>query len=148
MRCKHLNEELEKARKKDEEKNIIEFWNEKKSLHKVEELKKTFYGLLHHKMRIATKNDYSTWLCGFMNGGGKISHVYDHKMNYKTNLKSWFVVESDFEISPLYGAYSLNLIVQKGVKLIRGDRGHSNLYFMDDFSISGKFIPIYIDIEF
>lgn len=143
-RCKQLNEKLEKARKNNESENILNVWNYNESILTVKELKKTFNGLLQHKIKIATKNDYCKWLCGFMSGGGEISHVYDYEMN----LKSWFVVESDFEISPLYGSYSVNLIVQKGVKLIRGDKGHSNLYFMDDYSTSGEFVPVYIDIKF
>ena len=104
---------------------------------------KTFSNNMSGKMRPANKADYIVWLMGYLKNGGKITHVYDYKMQ----LDSWYVVLLDFTISPLYGAEHKNLIIKKGVKLKGGTEGHNRIYFMDDFK-THDIVPIYSDTEF
>ena len=104
---------------------------------------KTFSNNMSGKMRHANKIDYIQWLIRYLKNGGKITHVYDYKMQ----LDSWYVALMDFTISPLYGAEHKNLIVKDGVKLKGGTEGHNKLYFMDGFTTQ-DIVPIYSDIEF
>jgi len=139
-----LNKILMDARNKNESKNNE--YNERIKIYELERKNRlaVFNNLLRGKMRLASKNDYLLWLSGFLERGGIITHVYD----YPLDLRDWKVIEFDFKISPLYGSQSLNLIVKKSVKFNGGDPGHSNLYFMDDYSMIGTLIPIYSDIIF
>lgn len=95
--------------------------------------------------RKATKKDYTLWLEGFLKNGGKITHTYD----YPIKMEDFIVIEKDFKLFPLHGAQSIGLIIKEGVKRINGikdHRGHNELYFMDDYSNIGNFIPMHSDI--
>lgn len=102
--------------------------------------------LLQGKIHPATTEDYKRWLRGFLAKGGKISHVYDYPMSQ--TISEWFVAFKDFEISPLYGASSVYIIVQSGVRFLGGNLGHSGLYFMDEYTQNGGFVPIYSDLKY
>ena len=92
----------------------------------------------------ASKSDYEAWLKGFIEAGGTPTHTYD----YNIHLRDWYAAIIDFEICPMYGANSINIIAREGVKFLGGERGHCNIYLMDKFVSYGHFIPVYKDIRF
>lgn len=98
------------------------------------------------KLRQARVEDYKNWLAGFLEKGGKPTNCYEYPM--EPGLDDWKVALNDFQISPLFGTESLNIIVPSGIKFLGGELGHNNLYFMDGFSCFGGWAPVYSDIHF
>lgn len=74
-------------------------------------------------MRPAQKWEYEAWLAGWMAAGGTPTHFY----GYPTPTEGWWVALADTVILPLYGAFSINVIVPAGID-VTGVTGHSNLY--------------------
>lgn len=101
-------------------------------------------GILPPKTRLATVEDYRKWLGGFVANGGVPTHFYDYPIG--RSLDDWLVVEADFELLPLYGSRSLNIIVAKEAKFKGGNSGHTELYFMDGFTTNGS-VPFYSDTK-
>jgi hypothetical protein len=91
--------------------------------------------ILNHTRR-ATDQDYGRWLALFLTDGGCPTHWYDYPMP-----ENFRVVLSRFELSPLYGASALSLIVPSGCRLT-GICGHTDLFRMDEPGLS-TFVPIY-----
>ncbi|RJO62633.1 MAG: hypothetical protein C4542_03025 [Dehalococcoidia bacterium] len=91
-------------------------------------------------LRPATVNDYRKWIVGFISNGGTVTHHYDYDMPDDV-----YIALDSFEITPLYGASSINVIVPAGIE-VNGDAGHSNLYFMDGFKARGSWIPAYNNV--
>lgn len=90
---------------------------------------------------------YDAWLTGHLKRGGKVAHFYDYVMP----RDQWYLATLSFEIQPLYGATSINLVVPKGIK-IDGSTGHNNLYFMDGFTSRGlhdlpAIVPCFTDTK-
>ena len=108
----------------------------------------TFDSTTSSALRKATSRDYSLWLNGYLSIGNSATHTYDYPMSEHDN---WFVATKNFSISPMYGSMSVNIIVPENIELLEGDLGypnlgHSRLYFMKDFKVSGMlFVPIYSD---
>lgn len=94
-------------------------------------------------LKEASVEDYKKWLKGYIQQGGKITHVYDYNMP-----KEFYIATKDFEMYPLFGANSINVIVPRNVKFLGGDLGHCNLYFEDGYRNEGNLVPIYKDIKF
>lgn len=111
-------------------------------------------------LRPAQKWEYEAWLTGYLKQGGKVTHFYD----YAHPIQNLYTALSNFVVTPLYGALAVNIIVPKGVHLLGGDTGHSNVYITtvfdkgDDafvyqgFHDSGPhfnphFVPAYSDTE-
>ncbi len=92
-------------------------------------------------IKIASKNDYITWLHGFLDAGNKPSHFYDYPFDQWGNF---YIATESFEITPLYGSASINIIVPNGIQ-ITGDPGHTNLYYSDGYKTSLNFIPVFSD---
>lgn len=115
---------------------------EKESNERVKKAGELFMG----KLRQAKVKDYKNWLAGFLERGGKPTHCYDYPL--ERGMEEWKVALSDFQIVPLFGADSLDIIIPKGIKFLGGELGHTNLYFMDGFSHAGSWVPIYSDIHF
>jgi len=103
-------------------------------------------GLLKGKLRQARVEDYKNWLAGFLEKGSKPTHCYEYPM--ERGLDEWKVAFNDFQISPLFGTESLQIIIPSGIKFLGGELGHNNLYFMDGFSHIGGWAPVYSDIHF
>lgn len=80
----------------------------------------------------ADPEDYNAWLTGHLRAGGKVSHFYSYEMP----AEQWFVANVSFEIRPLYGSASINVIVREGVA-VTGKTGHNSLYLMDGFASRG-----------
>lgn len=115
---------------------------EKERNKRIKKADKLFMG----KLRQARVKDYKDWLAGFLEKGNKPTHCYDYPM--ERGLDEWKIALVDFQIVPLFGTDSLQIIVPKGIKFLGGKLGHTNLYFMDGFSCLGGWIPIYSDIHF
>lgn len=99
------------------------------------------------KVRPATAEDYSKWVEGFMEKGGKPEYYCNTPITDATDI--FLVAKKDFTVPKLYGAQAVNLIIPKDINIDAesGELGHSTLYFMKDFSITGKSksVKIYSD---
>lgn len=96
----------------------------------------------------ASAKDYAKWLKGYLEKGGNISHYYMYGLPTKDFLKA----TSDFIITPLYGASSLNVIVPENIEVIVDPDliGHNSIYFMKEFRTApegASFVPCHSDIE-
>ncbi|MBA7700059.1 hypothetical protein ES703_108765 [subsurface metagenome] len=144
--AKTLNSLLEETRVAERRKHnnfMAEIARHKKES---DERRKKVNELLKGKLRQARVKDYKNWLAGFLEKGNKPTHCYEYPL--ERGMEEWKVACSDFQILPLFGANSLQIIIPKGIKFLGGELGHSNLYFMDDFSCLGGWVPIYSDIHF
>jgi len=112
---------------------------------RVEAEMRTAMSLLEGKIVPARPKDYRKWLKGFVAKGGKITNVYDYPIS--SDLSDWFVAHRAFEISPLFGASSINIIAQEGVELLGGELGHNEIYFLDNYEHMGSNVPTYTDMK-
>lgn len=99
---------------------------------------------MQRSLRAATPTDYGRWLAGYFAKGRQPTHFYDYMMPSR-----WFVATRDVDIKPLYGQFSINIIVPAGISLT-GVTGHSAVYYMDGFVSRGfhdqpAIVPIYSD---
>lgn len=111
-------------------------------------------------MRPAQKWEYEAWLTGYLKQGGNVTHFYD----YAWPTKGFYVPLSDFVITPLYGATSVNVVVPKGVRFLGGQTGHCDVYITNSFDEGGdafayqgfhdprphscpSFVPVFTDTE-
>ena len=141
-----LNALLEEGRIKEKKEHDAYMRQHDSILEEMRASVKKAQELLRWKVRQAKVWDYKEWLAGYLEKGKKPTHYYNYPM--KRSLDEWRVALHDFEIVPLFGANALCIIVAKGVKCKGGELGHSHLYFMDDFSQVGDFVPVYSDIAF
>ena len=98
--------------------------------------------------RPATVADYQTWLTGYVESGGEITHEYDYPMP----LGMWFVLTKSGILPELYGADSLYLIIPAGLRVwgqrtFHGCSGHNTIYIMGGFSIVGTLVPTFTDCD-
>jgi hypothetical protein len=93
-------------------------------------------------LKCASRDDYEQWLWGYLKSGGRPTHYYD----YNFNGDDWYKAIADFKTTPLYGAASFQIIVPCGINYCGGERGHINIYFMEDYLCRGGWIPIYADM--
>jgi len=138
-----LLEEVRIAERKRHDNTIAEIAKQdKEHQERLKRADRVFKG----KLRQARIEDYRNWLAGFLEKGGKPTHCYDYPM--ERGLDEWKVALNDFQIVPLFGTESLNIIVPDEIKFLGGEPGHNNLYFMDSFSCFGVWVPVYSDIHF
>jgi hypothetical protein len=94
------------------------------------------------KLRPARASEYSSWLQGWVEQGGRISHVYDDP----TPKGLYMLLDNIEELPPgLCGAFSLRIIVPRGLTLKYDDLGHCSIYFMDGYRFDGTSVPAYSD---
>lgn len=93
-------------------------------------------------LRPASPEEYRNWLRGYIEKGGKITHVYDYKMpNF------FYVAQDSFDVKPLYGASSICIIVPENINLSisKEGTGHNSIYYMKDYNTNyNYFVPLYI----
>lgn len=92
----------------------------------------------------ARVSDYATWLRGYAEHGGRITHVYDYPMSNW----SFLVALRDFRTGGECGAASVSIIVPEGINHICGGLGHNDLFFMDGFRTPSHIVPAFNDTEF
>lgn len=95
------------------------------------------------QLRHADMNDYLKWLSGYIEGGGKPTHVYD----YSFSRWKWYVAMRDIEPLHLCGSKAINIIVPADVSVGPGDWGHCNLFYMAGYAVHG-IVPIFEDTNF
>jgi len=89
------------------------------------------------KLVPATAGDYRRWLKAHINAGGKVTHDY----SYEFPEHRFWVAKSSFNMLPMFGADSFDIIVPEQFSVTVG--GHSNAFYMKDGSISDRIIPSY-----
>lgn len=127
-------EEIEKDKRQDAE---MRRWR------KESDKRSAIAGQWKRKLRPATIIDYVRWLEGYIGAGNRPTHYYQ----YKFPENDFFVAESDFTVTPLYGSCAVQIIVPEGVRVESSNTGHINVYHMDGFKCVGGWIPVYKDIN-
>lgn len=136
-RIKHLRQE---AHLQD-----IEYEKEhREMIRKRERLESKAQKELFPKLCSASKHYYETWLRSYVENGGNPTHIYD----YNFPEGKFYRALADFEILPLCGTSSINIIVPTGINFLGGDLGHCNIFFMDGYKAIGCWIPLYKDMNF
>lgn len=96
------------------------------------------------RLRSARVSEYVTWLRGYLEHGGNITHVYDYPF---TRPGFHMALDNIKDLPPrLCGAMSLHIIVPRGLTIEYEDIGHCSFYFMDGFRLDGSWVPVYSDI--
>lgn len=108
-----------------------------------QKLEKEAIAMLKGKIVPATKEDYEIWLSGYIGNGKEPTHYYDYPMTRV--LDSFFLAIDHFEIGPLYGSSSINILVPESVEFLGGKLGHTNLYMFKDYKNKGIWVPVYED---
>lgn len=104
--------------------------------------KEHFNHAIRPKLRKATARDYRRWLEGWVAKEGKTTHYYDRPLD-----SDFYVVTSNMDLPPYYGASSISLIVPEGIEVTFSEGlGHNNIYFMDSFDHAGSWVPLFDDI--
>lgn len=88
----------------------------------------------------ASKEYYIAWLEGYTATGGEITHTYDYNFP-----KKMYVVKKDCVITPLYGSAAVEIIVPEFINVEVEDLGNNIVYFMKDFKVEGRSVPVYSD---
>lgn len=97
----------------------------------------------------ASPDDYARFLAAYVKAGGTLSGYHDSFRQDASFFERWFVACRDFEIEPLYGADSINVIVPADVQAIGGDRdrGHNQLFeIANPLSGSHRTVPAFGDL--
>lgn len=101
--------------------------------------------------RPAAPAEYATWLTGHLGRSGRITHAYDRDMP-----RMWVLERApQVRVPSLYGAQSVQVIVPAEVRFTPGDLpktfhgacGHSEFYFLADFTVVGSVVPLYDDVK-
>lgn len=96
-------------------------------------------------LRKASREDYIKWLEGFVNADNVPTHYYDYPFDHQEDL--FYMAIRNFELTPLYGAKSINIIVPEGIKILGGHHGHSNVFCYDGYKHYGS-VPVFSDTIF
>ena len=92
----------------------------------------------------ANRADYTKWLKGFVDAGNTPTHYYSYPFS---RWDSFYVAKKDFELVPLYGADSINIIVPDGIKILGGSPGHNNIFCYTGYKHRGT-VPVFSDTVF
>lgn len=97
----------------------------------------------------ATEKDYTKWLHAYIVNGGKPTHLYNQFSNQRYDEdhrqweNSWYLAKNDFEVVPLYGSTSANIIVPFGISFSGQDFGHNNFFLWDGLKTNNGYVPFY-----
>jgi len=139
-----LNQRLDELRAA-EYRRAAEWEEQQRRMHDVGyAMKQDFHQYMLPFLRSAKVDDYAAWLKGFMEGGGVPTHVYDYNMPNR-----FYVATRGFEMQPLYGALSVNVIVPAQIRVgVEKGLGHNGLFLMDGFECKSGIVPVYKDVRF
>ncbi|MFJ5984365.1 hypothetical protein [Lentzea sp. NPDC092896] len=94
---------------------------------------------------------YIEWLRGYTAKGGRPTHSYD----YEFKAERWRYAPREFAVNGECGSRSTQVILGPGAQALNpnpwkpfGGFGHNNLYWLDDFKVIGRWVPIYSNPEF
>ena len=94
-------------------------------------------------LKIASIDDYMEWLVGYLQRGGRPTHLY-HFSFYRDK---WYKAVKNVKTAvALYGASSINIIVPKGIEIASGNWGHSAIFFVDGYRVSNGTVHLYMEI--
>ncbi len=136
---KVLDDVVREERKKEQE------WQDRMRKYKAESnaKKKLAEEELYPRLRPAEVKDYLDWLKGYIENGGKPTHVY----NYPFSRWDWYVATIFLKPIRLCGASAVNIIVPADIQVESGDWGHCRLFFMNGYKAIGS-VPIFADTNF
>ncbi|WDO00383.1 DUF4062 domain-containing protein [Aeromonas allosaccharophila] len=96
---------------------------------KMVEYESLIYSQFMEKTKPATQAEIQTWINGAKNNYDDAVIRHSHNVRF---------ADQDFILPSLYGASSVSVIVEKGVKVYRTQNGgHSTVYYMDGFRKDG-----------
>jgi hypothetical protein len=95
-------------------------------------------------LRRANRADYTQWLESFVGAGNTPTHYYSYPFS---RWNSFYVATKDFELAPLYGADSINIIVPDDIKILGGSPGHNNIFCYNGYKHRGS-VPVFSDTVF
>lgn len=87
----------------------------------------------------ATPHEYGRWLARYLATGRQPTHFYDYPMS----RGSFYTLDRSVDLTPLFGANHLCLIVPAGMTA-HGEPGHTNLFLMD-YPEMARHVPVYTD---
>jgi hypothetical protein len=105
---------------------------------------------IRHFLRLATIDDWTSWLIGYLENGKKVIDEIDG--NFSIFYSFYVAVYDCFFPKPLYGANLINVIVPPGIKVEHAhlpNIGHSAI-FDSDYTIYPSeypFVPLFKDIK-
>ena len=100
---------------------------------------------LFPSLRPASPEDYRRWLRGYIENGGKPTHVY----GYPFSTWKWYVAIGDIKApTALHGSQAIHMIIPAGINVAQGDWGHCSLFFMDGYRRASITVPIFGDTNF
>jgi hypothetical protein len=76
--------------------------------------------------RPASPGEYMAWLKGYVLAGGEPTHFYDYP------LREMWMALGHLEVRPLYGAFSMRILVPDGVCEDGGPTGHTDLFIISN----------------
>jgi hypothetical protein len=90
--------------------------------------------------RPAKPHEYKEWLNGYLARGGEITHTYNYPMP-----DSFYVATRNFPLKAMFGSEAKHIIVPAGVEIDWSYLGHNTLYYTENFSPRGPWVPSYTD---
>lgn len=85
------------------------------------------------KARLATVREQAEWVVGHVNAH-EGNQSYEFPLRDRTD-DLVYIIASDIELPPLYGAEALTLIVPPGIKVTHRALGDNRVLYMDGFGI-------------
>jgi hypothetical protein len=116
-------------------------WNEriKRQEEESNNLRSYFLASIRPNLRSANPKDYTDWLKGFIDNGGKPTHYYNYDMP-----RDFYVPKMGLVIpSGHCGSLSFQVIVPIGMTVTHKGFNHCNIYLMDGFEAVDSWIPVY-----
>ena len=104
---------------------------------KYEEEHKKAVTKMKRNLKIATIQDYTDWVKGFLKSGGRFGGYT--KKKFRSDFADDFrVVKKSTEIVGTHGASTLYIIVPAGVSVTIKDYGHGAVYLSNPYKIVGR----------
>jgi hypothetical protein len=94
--------------------------------------------------RGAYLREYLTWLRGYAALGKQPTHHHD----YPWARQNFLFARKDFTLGGECGSTSRSIVVKKGVRHLGGELGHNTLFFLEDSSVVGQYVPLFGDYGF
>ena len=94
---------------------------------------------------------YEKWLNGYLEKGGKITHWYNHSTEMESSR--WIIFERSTSFGDGSQPSDINIIALEGVKIsiVNSSSGEplgpNSIFFMDNFTHKGNWVPIFMDLE-
>lgn len=87
-------------------------------------------------VKVATAEDYSAWISGFLKKNGELGYYCNNKITEATDI--FLVAKKTFELPEMHGASAVHLIVPEGIDVKYDTLGHNQLYLMENHKVIGQ----------